>query len=70
MEAINYEVTTEQPSKLAASGNGYFQGKYLGFEAVAKSKKHFPSTPGHRGFFRFTIDNSTELKKFHVLNLA
>lgn len=50
-------------SKQAASGNGYFQGNYLGFEAIAKSKKHFPNTQGHWGFFRFTIDNSKELKK-------
>lgn len=50
-------------SKQAASGKGYFQGEYLGVEAVAKSKQHFPDTPGHWGFFRFTIDNSTKLKK-------
>lgn len=50
-------------SKKAASGNGYFQGEYIGLEASIKSKQHFPETPGHWGFFRFTIEGSPELHK-------
>ncbi len=50
-------------SKQAASGKGYFQGKYIGLEASLKSKKHFPNSTGNWGFFRFTIENSPELLK-------
>jgi hypothetical protein len=48
-------------SKQTFSGNGYFQGEYLGLEAMVKSKAHFPDAPGHWGFFRFTIENSSNL---------
>jgi len=50
-------------SKQASSGSGYFQGEYIGLEALLKSKKQFPDTPGHWGFFRFTIEGSTKLRK-------
>ncbi|MCK9606404.1 MAG: cytochrome P460 family protein [Methylomonas sp.] len=50
-------------SKQAASGNGYFQGEYIGLEASVKSKQHFPDTPGHWGFFRFTVEISQALRK-------
>lgn len=50
-------------SKQASSGNGYFQGKYIGLEASLKSKKQFPDKPGNWGFFRFTIENSLDLRK-------
>ena len=50
-------------SKQATSGNGYFQGDYLGLEASLKSKKKFPNVPGNWGFFRFTIENSLDLRK-------
>ena len=54
-------------SKQASSGSGYFQGEYLGLEASTKSIKHFPDVPGNWGYFRFTIDNSTELRKTSVV---
>lgn len=47
--------------KQAASGNGYFQGEYIGLEAMVKSRQQFPDAPGHWGFFRFTIENSDQL---------
>lgn len=50
-------------SKQAPSGNGYFQGEFIGLEAMVKSQKHFPDAPGHWGFFRFTVENSPELHK-------
>ncbi|MCP5246237.1 MAG: cytochrome P460 family protein [Burkholderiales bacterium] len=50
-------------SKKAVSGNGYFQGEFIGLEAMVKNKKYFPDTPGHWGFFRFTIENSLHLHK-------
>ncbi|WP_431066026.1 cytochrome P460 family protein [Methylotuvimicrobium sp.] len=45
-------------SKQAPSGNGYFQGEYIGLEAMVKSGQRFPKAPGNWGFFRFTIENS------------
>lgn len=50
-------------SKQAASGNGYFQGEYIGLEASVKSKMHFSKAPGHWGYFRFTVENSPDLLK-------
>ncbi len=47
--------------KQAVSGNGYFQGEYIGLEAMVKSRQQFPKAPGNWGFFRFTIENSDEL---------
>ncbi len=29
-------------AKAAVSGNGYFQGEFIGLEATIKSTKHFP----------------------------
>ncbi len=57
-------------SKQASSGNGYFQGEYIGLEASLKSKKQFPETAGNWGFFRFTIENSQELRKSAVVQAA
>lgn len=54
-------------SKQAASGNGYFQGEYIGLEASVKSKKNFPDVPGNWGYFRFTIENSQQLRKSSVV---
>jgi Cytochrome P460 len=48
-------------SKKSFSGNGYFQGEYIGLEAMVKSKKRFPDAPGNWGFFRFTVEKSPEL---------
>jgi hypothetical protein len=53
-------------SKQATSGNGYFQGEYIGLEASLKSKKQFPDAPGNWGFFRFTVENSPNLRKTAV----
>lgn len=48
-------------SKQAPSGNGYFQGEYIGLEAMVKSGQRFPKEPGNWGFFRFTIEDSPML---------
>ncbi len=50
-------------SKQAVSGNGYFQGDYIGLEAMVKSKTRFPDASGHWGFFRFTIEDSPNLHR-------
>lgn len=47
--------------KQAPSGKGYFQGDYIGLEAMVKSKTRFPDASGNWGFFRFTIENRPEL---------
>jgi len=41
-------------SKGAVSGNGYFQGDYIGLEATIKSTKHFPKEPGNWAYFSFS----------------
>ncbi|MFT5139554.1 MAG: hypothetical protein ACI9H8_000943 [Lysobacterales bacterium] len=41
-------------SKAAVSGNGYFQGDYIGLEATIKSKKHFPDEPGNWAYYSFS----------------
>ena len=47
-------------SKAAVSGNGYFQGDFVGLEATIKSKKHFPDEPGNWAYFSFsTPDHKT-----------
>lgn len=47
-------------SKVAVSGNGYFQGDYVGLEATIKSKSHFPNEPGNWAYFSFsTKDHKT-----------
>lgn len=47
-------------SKAAVSGNGYFQGDFIGLEATIKSKKHFPEEPGNWAYFSFsTPDHKT-----------
>lgn len=54
-------------SKQASSGNGYFEGEYIGLEASVKSSKYFSVTPGNWGFFRFTIEDSQDLLKTAVV---
>lgn len=55
-------------SKAAASGNGYFQGEFIGLEASIKSKSNFPKEPGNWAYFSFssanhkTLSNSTKAK--------
>ncbi|MGR5501994.1 cytochrome P460 family protein [Vibrio sp. DNB22_10_4] len=47
-------------SKGAVSGNGYFQGEFIGLEATIKSTKHFPNEPGNWAYFSFsTSDHKT-----------
>jgi hypothetical protein len=41
-------------SKAGVSGNGYFQGDFIGLEATIKSKKHFPDEPGNWSYFSFS----------------
>lgn len=45
---------TDVGGKAATSGNGYFQGEFIGVEASVKSRDRFLTEPGHWGFFRFT----------------
>lgn len=45
-------------TKAAPSGKGYFNGKFLGLEAMVKSKGRFPTTPSNWGFFRFTDEEA------------
>lgn len=49
-------------SKAAVSGNGYFQGKFLGLEATIKSSKHFPNEPGNWGYYSFSTPDHQSLK--------
>ena len=47
-------------TKAAVSGNGYFQGDFIGLEATIKSEKHFPNEPGNWAYFSFsTPDHKT-----------
>ena len=47
-------------TKAAVSGNGYFQGDFIGLEATIKSKKHFPNEPGNWAYYSFsTPDHKT-----------
>lgn len=48
--------------KQAVSGMGYFQGDYIGLEAMVKSKQRFPKAPGNWAFFRFTVEGSQKLR--------
>lgn len=49
-------------SKAAVSGNGYFQGEFIGLEATIKSKKNFPDAPGNWAYFSFTTADHKTLK--------
>lgn len=40
--------------KRALSGNGYFQGEFLGLEAMVKTKRYAKDEPGHWNFYSFT----------------
>lgn len=48
-------------SKAAVSGNGYFQGDFVGLEATIKSKKHFPREPGNWAYFSFSTPDHKAL---------
>jgi len=38
----------------AASGNGYFQGDFIGLEAAYKDSKRYPNEPGNWAYFTFS----------------
>ncbi len=48
-------------AKAAVSGNGYFQGDFIGLEATIKSKKHFPDEPGHWAYYSFSTPDHKSL---------
>ncbi len=50
-------------SKAAVSGNGYFQGEYVGLEAEIKDAKRFAKEPGNWAYFSFTTEDHKSLKK-------
>ncbi|MDR4467415.1 MAG: cytochrome P460 family protein [Nitrospira sp.] len=39
--------------KEAASGNGYFQGDFIGLEVSVKDAKRYPAEPGNWGYYSF-----------------
>ncbi len=43
-------------TKSASSGQGYFQGEFIGLEATIKSAKHFPDEPGNWAYYSFTAE--------------
>ena len=49
-------------AKTAVSGNGYFQGNYIGLEATIKSKKHSPDEPGNWAYYSFSTPDHKSLK--------
>ncbi|CZF78322.1 hypothetical protein GCE9029_00769 [Grimontia celer] len=48
-------------SKAAVSGNGYFQGDYIGLEATIKSKSLNPNEPGNWSYYSFSTPDHTAL---------
>ena len=48
-------------SKAAVSGNGYFQGEFIGLEATIKSTKYFPDEPGNWAYYSFTTPDHKTL---------
>ncbi|MCE7914497.1 MAG: cytochrome P460 [Nitrosomonas sp. PRO4] len=40
-------------AKESASGNGYFQGEFLGIAATVKDSKRYPDRPGNWAYFTF-----------------
>jgi len=48
-------------TKAAVSGQGYFQGSFVGLEATIKSKKYFPKQPGNWAYFSFSTKNHKSL---------
>lgn len=45
----------------ASSGNGIFQGDFVGLEATVKSTEHFPDEPGNWAYFSFTNPSGGKL---------
>jgi hypothetical protein len=50
-------------AKAAVSGNGYFQGEFIGLEATIKSKSNFPDEPGNWSYFSFSTPDHQGLKE-------
>jgi len=50
-------------SKAAVSGQGYFQGEFIGLEATIKSKKNFPDEPGNWAYYSFSSKDHKTLTK-------
>ncbi len=50
-------------SKAAVSGNGYFQGGFVGLEATIKSKSDFPDEPGNWAYFSFSTPDHKNLNE-------
>ena len=48
-------------AKAAVSGNGYFQGNFIGLEATIKSKTHFPDEPGNWAYYSFSTPDHDSL---------
>ncbi len=48
-------------AKSASSGNGYFEGEFLGLEATIKSTKHFPDEPGNWAYYSFSTPDHSSL---------
>ena len=48
-------------AKSATSGNGYFQGEFIGLEAEVKDSKKFPNEPGYWAFFSFSTKDHKSL---------
>ena len=50
-------------SKAAVSGQGYFQGEFIGLEATIKSEKNFPDEPGNWAYYSFSSKDHKTLTK-------
>jgi hypothetical protein len=50
-------------SKAAVSGQGYFQGEFIGLEATIKSKTRHADEPGYWAYYSFTPQDGGMLKK-------
>ncbi|MFT5112831.1 MAG: hypothetical protein ACI8P9_002159 [Parasphingorhabdus sp.] len=48
-------------SKAAVSGNGYFQGDFIGLEATIKSKALSPDEPGNWAYYSFSTPDHMSL---------
>ncbi len=53
-------------TKEASSGNGYFQGEFIGLEVSVKDAKRYPGDPGNWGFYSF--GHSYPLKEVSAKN--
>ena len=50
-------------AKSAVSGQGYFEGEFIGLEATIKSKRYFADEPGNWAYFSFTDHDGGDLHK-------